>query len=177
MDGKLERSGDRYELIFERQIAHPPEKVWRVLTERNLIVQWFPCDIVGEWKVGETLQFVFQPGQHEGLTEEELRGEVLTVEPCQLLEFTWGKYHYRCELAADGDGCRFRFTESQSDPSEGARSAAGWEMCFENLELILQGAEVVAFVWETWQSKFESYVKTFEPEFGSQQGAPDDASG
>ncbi len=176
MECNFTRIGDQIELVLEKKFDHPPEKVWRVLTERELIRQWFPCDIVGTWQVGETLQFIFPEGQHEGLSEEELRGEVLAVDPPHRLEFTWGKYKYRCELSADGDGCRLRFTERLPHPSEGARSAAGWEMCFENFEAILQGVKVAAFVFKVWQAKFDKYVKKFEPELGPQQGPPDAAN-
>lgn len=177
MDCRFTRVGERFEFAFERRFAHPPQKVWRVLTERELLQQWFPCDVAGEWKPGEELRFTFLHGEHEGLPEEDLRGEVLNVDPPRLLEFRWGKYLYRCELSADGEGCRLQFTESLTDSSEGARSAAGWEMCFENFELILQGVEVAAFSVEVWQSKFESYVKRFEPEMGPQQGPPKSWSG
>ncbi len=173
MDCTFTAVGDGYELAFERRLNHPPEKVWRVLTERDLLRQWFPCDVLGEWKVGEGLQFVFQHGEGDGLPEEDLRGEVLAVDPPKLLEFSWGKYRYRCELSPEGDGCLLRFTESLADPSEGARTAAGWEMCFENFEAILQGVEVALFVYEAWQAKFEKYVRKFEPEMGPQQGPPE----
>ena len=172
MECNYTRIGEQIELVLEKKLAHPPEKVWRVLTERELLRQWFPCDVVGQWRVGESLRFIFPEGQHEGLSEAELRGEVLVVDPPHQLEFTWGKYRYRCELSAEGNGCRLRFSESFADPSEGARSAAGWEMCFENFDAILQGADVVVFVLKVWQVKFEKYVKKFEPELGTQQGSP-----
>ncbi len=172
MECNFTRIGVRIELVLEKKFAQPPENVWRVLTERELLRQWFPCDVVGQWRVGESLQFIFPEGQHEGLSEAELGGEVLVVDPPHRLEFTWGKYRYRCELSAEGDGCRLRFTESFADPSEGARSASGWEMCFENLDAILQGVEVALFVIEVWQAKFEKYVKKFEPDLGTQQGPP-----
>ena len=32
---------DTRSLVFERQLPHPPEKVWRALTENSLLEQWF----------------------------------------------------------------------------------------------------------------------------------------
>ena len=173
MDCNYERIGDRMELVLEKELAHPPEKAWRALTERELLRQWFPCDVAGRWSVGESLQFIFPAGRHEGLAEEELRGEVLAVDPPHRLEFTWGKYQYLCELTAAGAGCRLRFIESFADPSETARSAAGWEMCLENLAAHLQGAEPSPFTLEAWQAKFEKYATQFEPALGPQLGAPE----
>ena len=105
MESTFTKLGDGYELAFEHKLSHPTEKVWRVLTERDLLKKWFPADVIGEWKVGEGLQFAFPPGEHEGLHEEDMRGQVLTVDRPRLLEFSWGKYRYRCELSPDGDGC------------------------------------------------------------------------
>ncbi|UMG93452.1 SRPBCC domain-containing protein [Nocardioides sp. TF02-7] len=45
--GVLLRDGDRVGLRFERRLAHPPEKVWRALTESEHLRHWFPADIVG----------------------------------------------------------------------------------------------------------------------------------
>lgn len=175
MECNFTRIGNHIDLVLEKTFNHSPEKVWRVLTERALLRQWFPCEVEGKWSVGETLQFTFPEGQHEGLTEAELRGEVLVVDPPRRLEFTWGKYKYTCELTAEGEGCRLRFIESFADPSEGARSAAGWEMCFENFDAILQGVEVTLFAFKIWQTKFAKYVARFEPELGKQQGAPENS--
>ncbi len=177
MDCTFGAVGGGYELAFERRLEHPPEKVWRVLTEKDLLQQWFPCHIVGEWVVGETLRFEFQHGEGDGLPEGDLRGEVLTVDPPKLLEFTWGQHQYRFELSPDGDGCHLRFTETLADPSQGARNAAGWEMCFENLDAIMQGVEIALFAFEVWQGKFDKYVKKFEPEMGPQQGPPENYPG
>jgi hypothetical protein len=59
--GTLEARVDgTYVLRFERRLAHPPEKVWRALTEPDQLRQWFPTDIEGERKLGAKLLFVFR---------------------------------------------------------------------------------------------------------------------
>ena len=78
------------------------------------------------------------------------------------------------ELKPDGDGCRFRLSESFDDPSWGARNAAGWEMCLENLDLVLEGVAALKFAADVWQTKFRRYVQKFEPAFGPQQDPSDD---
>ncbi len=177
MDATFTKTGPQYTLLLVRRLPYTPEKVWRVLTERELLRQWFPCDVEGEWKVGAELRFIFLHGEDEGLSEEELRGEVLTVEPPSYLEFRWGDHLYRCKLTAEAGGCKLVFSDSFADASEGARHAAGWEMCFENMDLLLDSAELVKFVVAVWQDKFEHYVKKFEAEAGPQQGLPENYPG
>ena len=169
MDASLTRVGRRYTLGLERRLSHPPEKVWRVLTERELLRQWFPCDVDGEWKEGAELRFTFLHGEGEGLSEDDLRGEVLAVDAPRLLEYRWGDHVIRCELVPDGGGCRLLFSESFDDPSWGARNAAGWEMCLDNLDLVLEGVAVAKFAVEVWRAKFARYVEKFEPKAGPQQ--------
>ena len=139
-----------------------------MLTQRELLKQWFPCDVEGTWEVGAPLRFVFLHGEGASLSDEEQRGEVVTVDEPWLLEFRWGRQLMRYELQAEEGGCRFRLSEHVADPSWGARNAAGWEMCLDNLSLIVEGAAVIKFAAEIWQSKFRHYVRKFQPTFGPQ---------
>ncbi len=174
METTLEPDGQRYGLRVERHLDHAPEKVWSVLTERDLLMQWFPWDVEGEWTEGVALRFIFLHGEGEGLSEEELSGEVFSVDPPRLLEFRWGTHLLRYDLAPDGNGCRFRLSEAFDDPSLGARNAAGWEMCVENLDMLLEGGALVEFAVEVWRTKFKRYVEKFEAAVGPQQGPPED---
>lgn len=175
MDATLERDGGEYVLTVERRLAEPPEKVWRALTDRKLLVQWFPCDVEGEWAVGSPLRFEFLHGEdeREGLTDEDMRGEVLAVDEPRLLRFRWGTEVLTYELFPDDDGCLFRLSHRLEDPSWGARNAAGWEMCLENLDLLIEGAALARFAAEVWKTKFRHYVARFERAFGPQMVPPE----
>ncbi|MEQ9568592.1 MAG: SRPBCC family protein [Longimicrobiales bacterium] len=168
MDATLSKEGPRYTLMVERRLTHSPEKVWRAVTERDALRRWFPSDVEGAWEVGASLKFAFLHGDHDGLTEDDMRGEVIAVDEPRLLEFRWGAHYLKYELEPDGDGCLFRLSESFADPSWGARNAAGWEMCLDNLGLVLDGAAALEFVADVWTAKFKRYVAAFEPEFGPQ---------
>ncbi len=174
MDATFTQDGERYTLALERRLAHPIDKVWRALTERELLKQWFPCDVQGAWQEGAPLSFRFLHGEGDGLPEDQLRGEVLEVDAPRLVVFRWGDSVLRAELEPDGDGCRLRYSESVLDPSWGARNAAGWELCLENLGLLLQGASLAKFVVQTWRARYEHYAARFEPVFGPQQDMPED---
>lgn len=168
MDATLSPDGARFTLLVERTLDHPVEKVWRAVRERELLKQWFPCDVEGKWVVGAPLRFNFLHGEGEGIPEEDLRGEVMRVDEPRLLEFRWGNHVLKFELAPHATGCRFRLSESFEDSSWGARNAAGWEWCLGNLDLILEGAALAKFAAEVWQARFEHYKAKFEATVGPQ---------
>ena len=176
MDATLEKTASTpaYTLSLTRRFGHPPEKVWRAVTERDLLKQWFPCDVVGKWAVGEELEFVFPPEQSEGIEDVDLQGEVLAVDEPRKLEFRWGRHELLFELEPDGDGCRFRLSERFNDKAWGARNAAGWEMCIENLDLILEGAGIAKFAADVWRGKFDHYAEKFLDLVGPRGGLKKD---
>ena len=47
-------------LVIERVIPHPPEKIWRALTESTLIAQWLMNNDF-QPVVGRAFQFLSQP--------------------------------------------------------------------------------------------------------------------
>jgi uncharacterized protein YndB with AHSA1/START domain len=42
----LDTNGTRPVIRFERILPHPPEVVWRSLTDRDELNGWFPTDII-----------------------------------------------------------------------------------------------------------------------------------
>ena len=72
-------------VVVEREIPHPPEKVWRALTQQHLIAEWLMAND-------------FQPvlGHRFNLRWEAPNGmsgvidaEVLTLEPPRVLAYSW----------------------------------------------------------------------------------------
>jgi uncharacterized protein YndB with AHSA1/START domain len=72
-------------LVIEREMAHPPEKIWRALTEGKLIGEWL---INNDFQpvVGHRFQFRSTPVPGwNGIIESE----VLMVEPNSRLSYSW----------------------------------------------------------------------------------------
>lgn len=72
-------------VVIERDIAHPPEKIWRALTEPHLIAEWL-------------MKNDFRPdiGHRFNLTGEwggVLDCEVLDIEPHRTLSYSWNFSH------------------------------------------------------------------------------------
>ncbi|MGI8921519.1 MAG: SRPBCC domain-containing protein [Solirubrobacteraceae bacterium] len=82
MDGQLTQIGDRWQLRFTRALAHPPEKVWRALTEPEDLAAWFPTTIEGQRVAGAALRFAFP------FEMPPIEGEMLRYDPPSVLEFS-----------------------------------------------------------------------------------------
>ncbi len=68
-------------VIVEREIAHPPEKLWRALTQPHLISEWLMNNDFSP-AVGHRFNL---RGEWGGV----LDCEVLVVEPQKTLSYTW----------------------------------------------------------------------------------------
>ncbi|MFC7493367.1 MULTISPECIES: SRPBCC domain-containing protein [unclassified Nocardioides] len=148
--GSVVRDDEGVRLRYERRLAHPPEKVWRALTESEHLRHWFPADILGERREGASLTIRFWPESVEAagdaiasmgvdLADPALPGELLTWQPPRLLELTWDTDRLRYELEPDGDGTRLRFTTWPGDQSPPALTgaAAGYHACLDALGELL----------------------------------------
>ena len=79
-------TGEIRTLVIEKEFAHPPEKVWRALTQGALIKEWL-MDNDFQPVVGHKFSFRATPvGTWSGVIESQ----VLVVEPNQKLSYSWG---------------------------------------------------------------------------------------
>jgi len=129
-------------LRLERRYRHPPERLWRALTDPEELGHWFPSD--------------------EPLLVTERK------EP-RVLAGTWYGDDVRFELRPDGDGCLLVFTHAFADRDTAARTAAGWDRCFARLDAALAGHPLgEAESLELWPEVHEAYAEAFgvDPELG-----------
>jgi uncharacterized protein YndB with AHSA1/START domain len=72
-------------IVVERRLPHSPEKVWRALTEAELLGQWLMSNDFRPL-LGHCFTFKARPmGDWDGT----VRCEVLACEPTRLLRYTW----------------------------------------------------------------------------------------
>ena len=133
-------------LRFVRHLDHPPEKVWRAITESEHLQHWLPCDLVGERAEDADLRLPFWPDHVAayGLdSTPELEGEILVWQPPEVFEWRWSTDRLRWELAPDGDGTRLTFTTWLGEvghPME--KTAAGYHVCLDQLAELLDTGTV-----------------------------------
>ena len=116
-------------VVIEKELPHPPEKVWRALTQGPLIKEWM-MDNDFQPVVGHRFTFRSTPMPNwDGIIESE----VLVVEPNQKLSYRWGALGLESivvwTLAATEGGTHLRMEHSGfRDDQETAYKGAtyGW---------------------------------------------------
>lgn len=133
-------------IVVERSFAHPPAKVWRALTEADLLARWIMAN-----------DFAPQAGRRFAFRREAVGGwngvvqcEVLEIEPARRLVITWGdgtpeggmvKTIVAFTLAPDGAGSRLTMEQSGFTPDQefNRRGAqAGWTQMMKGLNGLLE---------------------------------------
>jgi uncharacterized protein YndB with AHSA1/START domain len=135
-------------LVIERTFAHPPEKLWRALTESPLIAQWMMNNDF-EPVVGRRFQFRADPVPNwNGIVD----CEVLIVVPLQRLSYNWGvgggdsglQWVVEWTLTPAEGGTHVRMEQSGFGPDQqqayqGAKY--GWQKFIGGLEQVVAGLQ------------------------------------
>jgi uncharacterized protein YndB with AHSA1/START domain len=138
--GTVRQRDGAWELHFERHLTHPPEKVWRAITESEHLRHWLPCDIVGDRHAGAALTLPFWPEMVERYQIEEpvLPGRIEAWDPPHAFEWMWDADRLRFELEPAGDATRLRFTTwIPGDEALAIDSSAGYHVCFDRLTALV----------------------------------------
>jgi uncharacterized protein YndB with AHSA1/START domain len=131
-------------VIVEKEFAHPPEKVWRALTQGSLIKEWL-MDNDFEPVVGHRFSFRAKPvPQWNGVIDSE----VLVIEPGKKLSYTWGTLGVdsvvEWTLVATEVGTLVRMEQSgfRADQELNYKGAKhGWTRFVGNLERVVGGLQ------------------------------------
>ncbi|GAB0107318.1 SRPBCC domain-containing protein [Nocardia sp. JMUB6875] len=131
-------------------LPHPPERVWRALTDPAEITQYFfGTEVVTDWQVGESIVW---RGEWQGKQYED-RGEVLAFEPAKRLRVshyspltglpdTPENYHtvtWALEPAPGGTELTIRQGNNKSE-GEITESEKTWQSVLDGLEQYLAQA-------------------------------------
>lgn len=126
-------------VVVEREMPHPPEKIWRALTQPHLIEAWLMKSDF-EPQLGRSFQFRAEWGSVDC--------KVLQIEPNRSLAYTWEAMGVESvvtwTLTPTGAGTRLRMEHSGFRPDQpqaygGAK--AGWPRFFDTLEQVLAQAD------------------------------------
>jgi len=129
-------------VVVEREFAHPPERLWRALTQPHLMEEWL---MKNDFRLDVGHRFQLR-GDWGGV----LDCEVVTIEPMKTLSYTWDFNHedpaYALKsmvtftLTQTGKGTHLRMEQSGFRPDQkqafgGAH--AGWKQFLDKLDQLL----------------------------------------
>jgi len=137
-DVSVHSGPDGWALVFVKDFAHPPEKVWRALTAKDEVGQWAP--FIADRDLDTTGPAVLS--MVDGDTVEPATVDIRRVEPPRLLEYDWVGDHLRWELVATDTGTRLTLTHTHANRDWMPRLATGWHLCLAVADHLLGGDPV-----------------------------------
>ena len=127
-------------VIVERQIPHPPEKIWRALTQPHLIEEWLMKNDFAP-VVGHRFNLRRNPRSDLNIV---IDCQVVVVEPNRTLSYTWAAFGLESvvtwTLTPTSMGTHLRMEQSgfrpdQQQAYQGAKH--GWQRFFASLEQVV----------------------------------------
>jgi uncharacterized protein YndB with AHSA1/START domain len=127
-------------VVVEREMPHPPEKVWRAITQGPLIEEWLMKNDF-QPVVGHRFTFRATPMPHwNGVVD----CEVLVVEPNERLSYSWNaagglRTVVTWTLTAVKGGTQVRMEQSGFRPQDEANyqgARHGWQRLIAGLERV-----------------------------------------
>ncbi len=127
-------------LVIEKEMPHAPEKIWRALTQGELIKEWL---MENDFRpvVGHKFSFRAKPVPNwNGVVD----GEVLVVEPHRKLSYSWGSMGMASlvvwTLVATPGGTLVRMEQSGFRPDQEANyqgAKYGWQKFIGGLDRVV----------------------------------------
>ena len=152
-------------IISEIEIAAPPERVFRTLTDSDQLMRWFTdasCS-VKFWQMDARLGGKYSYATEKsnfvvnGVSEFKCHGEILEFDPPRLLVYTWiANWHLdpgkktivRWELTPAASGTHVKVTHSglAQDPEARKDYSGGWPGVVEKLQQFAETEGVTSSV-------------------------------
>ena len=161
---EVRKDGEKWTLVLVRDLSHPPAKVWQALTDPEHLREWAPFDSdrnLGAVGTTAKLTTVGAPSPH--VTETQVK----RADAPRMLEYNWGGQDIRWELEPlAGDRTRLTLWHN-IERNFISMGAAGWHICFDVLERLLDGQPIGRIVgadamkFGDWQRLNAEYAKQF----------------
>jgi uncharacterized protein YndB with AHSA1/START domain len=153
---------EKWTLILVRELRHSPEKVWQALTDPAHLREWAPFDADGNLgTAGNTVKLTTVAAPAVRVTETT----VTRADAPRTLEYKWGDFDMRWELEAFGSSTRLTLWTNIGQRFV-AMGAAGWHICFDVLDNLLNGTPIGRIVGPEalkfgWQRLNTEYARQF----------------
>ncbi len=159
----VEKDGEDWTLVLVKELRHSPEKVWDAITDPKQLREWAPFDADASLaNEGAKVRFVVVGDPNKSVSEST----ITRAEAPRLLEYTWGGFETRWLLEEIGDGTKLTLW-TKIDRRYIAMGAAGWHICLDVLESLLDGDPIGRMVgpeaikFGGWQRLHSEYAEQF----------------
>jgi uncharacterized protein YndB with AHSA1/START domain len=164
---------DRWTLVLVRQLSHPPEKVWRALTDPAHLREWAPFDADGNLGTeGATVKLTTVAAPKPQVSE----ARISVADAPRRLEYNWGDHDMRWQLEPSGNGTRLTLWHN-IDRQFISMGAAGWHICLDVLARSLDGRPIGRHVgpdamkvgWQRLNAEYAAQFGIKPPEYPQAQ--------
>ena len=157
----VRKEGEKWTLVLARDLAHPPAKVWKALTNPEDLREWAPFDSDRNLGAVGTAKLSTFGAPYVSETH------VKRADAQKVLEYDWGGGDIRWELEPlGGTGTRLTLWAS-IDRRYISMGAAGWHICLDVLDRLLAGQPIgriagpEAMKFGGWQRLNAEYATQF----------------
>ena len=138
----------------KRTFGHPPQTLWRALTEPAMLALWLAPGRI-ELAAGGAARLDFAD------SGTVIDSRVSAFDEGRLLEYSWSHgaeplRPVRWEVAPSDGGATLTLTLKTPEGEDAARACAGWEAHLEMLEAALEGVPI-KFPFERFKTTREVY--------------------
>jgi uncharacterized protein YndB with AHSA1/START domain len=157
----VRKDGENWTLVLVKDLRHPPEKVWRALTEPAHLREWAPFDASGDLGNVGTVQTTWVGSP----TPTETR--ITLADAPSVLEYESGGKTMRWELSSRDEGGTHLTLWAVIDRPYISMGAAGWHIAFDVLERLLDDEPIgriagsAAMQFDGWQRLNAEYARQF----------------
>ncbi len=167
--GAVVMEGEKATLVFRRQLAHPPEAVWKALTEPSELSNWYMTKAVIDGREGGTIDFTAGPSRLH------VTGRILVWNPPTVFEHEWKVAPraelrsgedaiIRWELRRDGEGTILHLEHRKLNRETALGFAPGTHAFVDRLQAQLNKQPL-----PNWQERYQEVASRYPPSWVSKQ--------
>ena len=161
--GAVVEEGERATLVFRRRLAHPPEEVWKALTDPEELSKWYMSKATIEGREGGLVDLI------AGLSRIHVTGRILTWDPPNVFEHEWKVEPrpelksgedavIRWELRGDGEGTILHLQHRRLNRMTALGFAPGTHAYLDRLEAQLSDQPL-----PNWQERYKQIAPQYPP--------------
>ena len=170
--GRVVIEGELATLVFRRRLAHPPEAVWKALTDPTELSSWYMTTAVIDGRPGGTVDL------YAGPSRLHVTGRVLTWDPPRVFEHEWKVAPrpevptgedavIRWELRRDGEGTMLHLEHRSLNRETALGFAPGTHAFLDRLQARL-GRQPLP----DWQERYQQVAPGYPPSWVSRGARP-----